>query len=148
MFGMLLLWGCGATGGETIDIVEGRYLGHPSEGKPDDGVRTPDADTTFGILFREHDRELWADVELNGAMVLHGITVEDEEDTIEGVTVDGNELSSALKVEGIVFAVDGRFKDNRASLSIDVQHVGQMTLFLVADEEPDAADTASDTGAE
>lgn len=148
MWGMLLLLACGGAGGETIDIMEGLYRGNPADGKPENGVSTPDPDTTFDILFYEHGHELWADIALNGTMHIHGFKVTDEEDTVEGVTVDGIALRCALTVEGIGFKVNGTFANDRASLAIDVQHVGQMTLFLVAEEEPDTADTASDAGAD
>jgi hypothetical protein len=146
--GLLLLVACGgAGGGETIDLVDGLYRGFPSAGEPDDGVRVEDPDTTVEIEFYANSSELWADIGLQGTMVLHGVKIEDEEDTVEGVTVDGLDLACSSKVEGIKFKVEGLFSENRLSLWIDIEHVGTMTLELVVEDEASDTPDTGDTGA-
>lgn len=131
---MVLLMACDGAGGETVDIVEGTYVGHPSEGTPEEGVTTPDPDTTFTIEFRKEGDELWADIRLHGTMVIHGAPVEDDDNTIEGVTVDGTNLDCSLTIDVFTFDVTGTFSGDFAALAIDVQHVGTMTLELVAED--------------
>lgn len=138
---MLLLLACGgAGGGETIDLVDGTYRGRPADGEPENGVQVRDEDSTFTVAFSEHDGELWADLAFRGEMVIHGFPIEKEDDVIEGVTVDGVELACTISIEGFLFRIEGTFADDRASLVIDVQHVGTMTLTR---EEKDEEDTGA-----
>lgn len=133
-------------GGETIDIIEGTYRGLPGDGVPYAGVIVKDEDSTFEIAFREEKRELWADLEFHGNMVVYGFVIQDETNSIEGVTVDGVDLMCTVPIEGFSFAVAGTFSTNFSSLFLDVESVGRMTLFLQAEEEPDESDTALDSG--
>ncbi len=145
----LLLAACGAGDGETIDMVDGTYVGLPAGGDLADGIRVTDEETTITIRFKDEDSELWADVSLRGEVVALGITFTAEDSTIEGVTVDGDDLACKIDLGGFVFNVVGLFADARASLVLDIEGLGAMTLFLEAAEEPveeDAGET-SDTGA-
>lgn len=127
----LLLVGCLSGKGETIDIIEGTYLGFPADGISVDGVRVEEQDSTFEIEFYEHDRELWADLDFDGRMIIYGFVIEHEDNTIEGVTVDGTDLACIVLIEGFSFQVDGRFSTDFVSLFLDVQSFGTMTLFLL-----------------
>lgn len=135
---MLLFLACGgAGGGVTIDLVDGTYRGKPADGQPEDGVQVRDADSTFTVAFSENDGELWADLAFRGDMVIHGFPIEKEDNVIEGVTVDGIDLACAIVIEGFSFAIEGAFSADRASLAIDVQHVGTMTLGREEEESED-----------
>ncbi len=130
----LLLVSCSSRG-LTIDMVEGTYRGFPADGEPDDGVSIPDSDTTFEVRFFDHNHELWADIEIDGAIIIHGIKIEDDENTIEGVTVDGTDLTCALTVEFFTFQIVGSFSGDFSALAIDVDSIGSMDLNLVVEEE-------------
>ncbi len=130
----LLLVGCEA-GGETIDMVEGTYMGFPADGEPDEGVSILDSDTVFEVRFFDQDRELWADIEIDGAIIIHGIKIEDDENTVEGVTVDGTDLTCALTVELFTFQIVGFFSSDFRRLAIDIDSIGSMSLDLVVEEE-------------
>jgi hypothetical protein len=150
---ILLLVACGSgggthvVGGETIDLVDGTYVGYPAEGDPAEGVRVRDADSTFAVRFYEHEGDLWAFVSFRGEMVVRalglGIVLTAEDVTIEGVTVSGNDLSCAIELAGINFDVTGLFADERESLYLDVTDIGTLTLSRQGDGE----DTGGDTGA-
>jgi len=62
--------GSHAKGGETIDLVDGTYIGYPAEGEPAKGVRVRDDDSTFAVRFYEHENELWAYVSFRGRMTV------------------------------------------------------------------------------
>jgi len=153
MITVLLLVACGsdggthAKGGETIDMVDGTYVGYPAEGDPADGVRVADADSTFAVRFYEHDAELWAFVSFRGKMIIRklglAIIVKVEDATVEGVTVDGDDLRCQVELNGIDFDVTGLFHDDRASLYLDVTDIGTMTL----ERQGDNWDTGGDSGA-
>lgn len=153
---VLLLVACGsdggthAKGGETIDLVDGTYIGYPAEGNPAKGVRVKDPDSTFAVRFYEHEGELWAFVSFRGKMVVRafglGIVLTEEDATVEGVTVDGDDLTCQVQLDGIDFDVTGLFHDNRSSLYLDVTDIGTMTLYRQGDWW-DTGDTAGDTGA-
>lgn len=144
MFGLLFLACAGTGGGETIDIIEGTYLGFPGDGSPVDGVQVLDKDSTFKIEFYEHDRELWADLDFDGKMNIHGFVIEHEDNTIEGVTVDGTTLACVVLIEGFSFKVDGQFSSAFLSLDLSVQSIGTMTLFLqIEDEKEEVVDSGA-----
>lgn len=126
----LLLAGCLSGKGETIDIIKGTYLGFPWDGKPVDGVKVEERDSTFQIEFYEHEQELWADLAFDGRMIIYGFVIENEDNTIEGVTVDGVDLACVVFIEGFSFKVEGLFSSDFVSLFLDVQSIGTMTLFL------------------
>ena len=132
---LALMVACNAGGGETIDLIEGVYVGFPAEGDPVDGVNVTDADSIFEIEFYEHDRELWADLAFDGEMVIHWFVIKEENNTIEGVTVDGLDLTCVVMIEEFSFNVEGLFSSDFESLHLDVTSVGTMTLTLEEDEE-------------
>ncbi len=142
--------GSHAKGGVTINLVDGTYIGYPAEGEPAKGVRVRDADSTFAIRFYEHESDLWAFVSFRGWMTVRAygliITLKAEDATVEGVTVDGDNLQSTVRFDGIDFDVTGLFEDNRATLYLDIEDIGTMTLERQGDNW-DSGDTAGDTGA-
>jgi hypothetical protein len=140
---VMLVMACGGSGGETIDLVEGTYRGFPADGEPDDGVRVNDEGSTFTIAFFEHDTELWADLDFRGKMTIHGFVIKEEENTIEGVTVDGTDLACKVFIEGFSFQVEGVFSADFGSLFLDVQHVGTMTVFLEVEDEEGTEDVSA-----
>ena len=146
----LLLHACGAGEVETIDMVQGTYVGFPADGDMAESVRITDDETTITIRFKDEDSDLWADVSLRGEVVALAITFTAEDSTIEGVTVDGNDLACKIDLGGFVFNVVGLFADARSSLFLDIEGLGAMTLFLEVAEEPDDPvdpDTETDSGA-
>ncbi len=145
---MALLVACGAGGGETVDMVDGTYVGNPADEDMDDGIRVTDDETTLTIRFRDEESELWASVSLRGEVVAHGLKFTAEDTTIEGVTVRGNDLACQIDLGGFVFDVTGLFSDAMASLFLDIDGLGTMTLDLVVADEPDDTDTGTDSGAE
>lgn len=94
----------------------------------------------------EHNRELWADLDFDGRMIIYGFVIEDEDNTIEGVTVDGTTLACVILIEGFSFRVDGQFFSDFVSLDFDVQSIGTMTLFLQIKEEEEEGELV-DSGA-
>lgn len=131
----LLLVGCLSGKGETIDIIEGTYLGYLRDGTSVDGVQVEEKDSTFKIEFYEHTRELWADLDFDGRMNIYGFVIEHEDNTIEGVTVDGTTLACVVLIEGFSFKIDGRFSSDFVALSLNVQSIDTMTLFLQIEKE-------------
>jgi len=144
---MALLVACGTGGGETIDMVDGTYVGFPANGDMEDGIQVRDEDTTITVRFRDEESELWASISLRGEIVAHGLTFTAEDTTIKGVTVDGNDLACQIDLGGFVFDVTGLFAAERASLSLDIDGLGTMTLFLEDAKEPVDPDTGTDSGA-
>lgn len=145
---MALLVACGAGGGETVDMVDGTYVGFPADGSMEDGIQVKDDETTITIRFRDEESELWAGVSLRGKIVALGLTFTAEDTTIEGVTVRGDDLACQIDLGGFAFDVTGLFADERASLFLDIDGLGTMTLFLDVAEEPVEEDTGTDSGAE
>lgn len=133
---IILLLACGSgsshsPGGETIDIVEGTYTGYLAEGDMDFGVRVADEDSTLDVRFYEHEAELWAFVSFRGKMAVRGVVFTAEDLTIEGVTVDGDDLTTEVRLDGLQFGVTGRFEDEDQSLALDIEDIGALPLYLV-----------------
>lgn len=132
--------------GETIDLVDGTYVGYPADGDPAKGVKVRDANSTLTVQFYEQNRELWALVSFRGRMVVKGWVIKAEDSTIEGVTVDGDDLWCQMVMDGVNFGVTGLFMDDRASLYLDITRIGTLTLYREDDVERDTG-AGLETGA-
>ena len=97
----------------------------------DFGVRVADEDSTLDVRFYEHEAELWAFVSFRGKMAVRGVVFTAEDLTIEGVTVDGDDLTTEVRLDGLQFGVTGRFEDEDQSLALDIEDIGALPLYLV-----------------
>ena len=144
---ILFILGCGGgthiVGGGTIDLMDGTYIGYPSEGSTAEGVKVRDEDSTLAMRFYAKDEELWTLMSFRGDMVVDGIVLKEEDCTIEGMTVDGAILTSSVELSGMTFNMTGLFDDGRSSLALVVTNLGSLTLL----RQGGAGDTGSgDTG--
>lgn len=119
--------------GETIDIVEGTYEGRLRDGDLQNKVDLVDRDSWLEVRFYTKEDDLWARVIFHGEVrvnyiVGHYTLDGPDSNTVEGVTVDGNELWCDYDVDITKLSVYGRFEDDRRSLMLDVEALG--TLWL------------------
>ena len=138
---VLGLGACAPTA-ETVDVLTDNYVGEVHSDNLVDTL-TVDEGSTLGVGFYTKGDALWAGVRFEGVMHQGIIVVEGPQvDTIEGVTVDGNDLSCVYKDH----AVTGTFADDRGTLQLVVADVGTVDLLRVEDgdtgDNADTADTA------
>ena len=134
---VLGLGACAPTA-ETVDVLTDNYVGEVHSDNLVDTL-TVDEGSTLGVGFYTKGDALWAGVRFEGVMHQGIIAVEGPQvDTIEGVTVDGNDLSCVYKDH----AVTGTFADDRGTLQLVVAVVGTVDLLRVESEVSDTADTA------
>lgn len=117
----------------TIDFVDGTYEGKLTDGDLKGRVDVIDRDSSLEVRFYAKEGELWAHVTFRGEArvdyVIGHYTLEGpDSNTIEGVTVDGNELWCDYDVDVTKLSVYGRFEDGRRRLMLDVEALG--TLWL------------------
>lgn len=136
----LCLVGCGASGGETIDMVSGTYeadLARDALITQDVTLKDPDNAWLFVHFYDPHPNdgmdELWADVTLAAEILVYGQDVEEESPTIEGVTVDDRLLVCHLKLSVANLKVDGEFSEDMQELYLNVERVGEVWMDLQFD---------------
>lgn len=122
--------------GETIDIVEGDYVGELEQGDMLEDVVIVEAGTALRVVLYEDDDVLWAESTITGKLT-KGLVVIDGPDTelIEGVTIEGVDLACTLVTPNVVLEVTGFFVDDFTTLFLDVDTVGVVTLDLVTEDE-------------
>lgn len=138
LWGVLGLGACAPTA-ETVDVLTDSYVGEVHSDNLVDTL-TVDEGSTLAVGFYTHGEDLWAGVRFEGVMHQGIIAVKGPQvDTIEGVTVDGNNL--ACTYSGHV--VTGTFANDRRTLELVVADVGKVDLLRVEDEDTgDTSDTA------
>lgn len=144
---LLCLWGCGS-GGKTVDMVKGEYaadLAQDAKLSPDVTLKNPDDAWLFVNFFDPDPQdgldELWATINLDAQVLVYGKDIdENSADPIKGVTVDELQLECQLKLPVVTLKVQGEFSPDMQELSLDVEKLGTVQMFLVPEEEAEDAE--------
>ncbi|MBI1908381.1 hypothetical protein HYS28_03110 [Candidatus Uhrbacteria bacterium] len=128
--------------GETIDIVTGTYFGYLDEADLLPAVAITEDGSSLEVALYEEDAVLWAKATFRGEIVKGLIVLRGTEvDTIEGVTVDGTDLSCVYVASEVPLDVTGTFTADFTTLDLTVEKVGTVRMAL---EEPEAEDVVEE----
>lgn len=126
--------------GETVDIVDGTYMGRLADGELANRVDLVDPASSLEVRFFEDEGELNARTIFRGEIgigyVVGTYTLDGPEyDTVHGVTVDGDELWTEYDASVKMLEVYGLFDSGRTELMLEIESLG--TLWLDREEDPE-----------
>lgn len=126
---LLVAVACTPVPGETVEVYEAAYAGELVQKDLAPDITILEEGTALSVALYEDADVLWADVTFTGK-IAQGILVlaGPQDDSIEGVTIEGDVLTCTYASAMGVLEVHGTFRASRGVLDLVVEKVGSVTL--------------------
>lgn len=146
LLGVSLLVGCGPGIASEGRIPSQSYQGEIDAARLADGVKELES-SSLRVDFFPCNGGQCAEVDFDGKLAVIGIVIDGSPpQTVEGVLIDGKELSCETEVNGYLLRIEGTFSKDRSILDASVYDILMWSEIFLGSIRLERIDPEPDTG--